>query len=1140
MKKMGRKLLGIIVVLFFVHMSSIESEAVPSDPEIGSYKQPSGQTFEAQNIGDENFHYTLANGTGDLIELGEDDYWYYTQLDESTKEVMASKSRYLIDRRPSSALNFKDIDKIKKKEKSKQKVEMSRSEKKWNKEQNLLVVLVEFNDVQLNYSEAEWEKRIFSQTEKSLTSYYKEATNNAINILPAKEMDGKQDGIVRVKLNQNHPNAANSFDKVLPSLKLALENSQTLVDISEYDTNKNGILEQDELHIMSIFAGYEASSINLNPSVWGHHWAYQGQATGYPIVNGVKINHYTAFGERMLHKDTDPTKQYEYQSELGIVAHEFGHDLGLPDLYNSEKTIIQQDGKYVSVSDGDGLGRYSLMAGGSWLKMPGEENGATPPHLDAYCKVELGITEPEIINEPKSLNVNHISQPDFNVVQVNTANPKEYFLIENRQLTGYDTALKTVTYSNEEGYKPIVAQGGIAIYHINKNYRRNFSSTKQLVTLKESDEGILGYSKLKQPRYYATNNYDGFFYKGMGGHGKEQLAELTRNTIPSTKISDDTFSEFDIFINSESKDKMNVTFKGQPVQVDNIKIEPKEATVIVGNTVQLTASILPENADNQKINWKSSDDSIASVSTTGIITAKSAGKAIITAMSEDGEKMATSTITVPSVPVSSINVTPENVELGIGGKQKLESKIIPENATNKKVTWTSLNKEIVTVSSDGEITGKKAGNTTITATTDNGEKQAKVAVTVTKYDDHGNSVSEATKMTVGTEYTISVDYENDDDYFVFEFPDPSKNYVIISDYSFTSSWMKYRDREIDYTTSIDRSRVVSENGLNYYGIRGREITHVKDPKQFEFFSRGRSDQVGKTYTVKVIEYEPKPIKVNQAEMSCLIGENIKLDIELQNGIVNTAKYSVFGDTKALKIEKDGSITGIEPGSVRVFIEDPLSGYKAEVKVAVSQKRDDHGNSVSKATKMTVGTEYTISVDYENDDDYFVFEFPDPSKNYVIISDYSFTSSWMKYRDREIDYTTYIDRSRVVSENGLNYYGIRGRGITHVKDPKQFEFFSRGRSDQVGKTYTVKVIEYEPKPIKVNQAEMSCLIGENIKLDIELQNGIVNTAKYSVFGDTKALKIEKDGSITGIEPGSTRVFIEDPLSGYKAEVKVITK
>lgn len=709
------------------------SYAGPADTQIGEYTQPSGQQFEAQMVGDEYLNYVLANETGDLVDNGEDGYWYYSVLDENTNRTKPSRNKYMIDKRPSDALSVKDIDKLKPKEAPVNKARQLKNTTKWNKEQNLLVVLVEFNDVQLNYSDEDWENRIFAQTSKSLATYYKEATKDQLNILPAKEKYGKQDGIVRVKLDQNHPKASTSFDKVLPSLKDALEKIQDLVDLSEYDTNKNGKLEENELHIMSIFAGYEASSINLSPSVWGHHWSFQGQKIGYPVVNGVKVNSYTLFGERMVQKNSDPTKQYEYQSELGLIAHEFGHDLGLPDLYNSEKTIIEQEGKYVSVSDGDGLGKYSVMASGSWTHLEGENNGATPPHLDAYSKISLGIVAPKIVDKTQTVAINHISQEGFNVFRLETSNPQEYFLIENRQLVGHDKALETEVYSTEHKYKPIVASGGIAIYHVNEKYRRNISSSEQLVTLKEADEGILGYSKLKQPRYYSTNNYDGFYYKGMGGHGEQQQTSLTKTTIPSTAISDGTYPEFDIFVNSESASSMNVTFKGKAVSVTGVTVDPAEVTLTSGKTKQLTANVTPENADSKAVTWSSSNEEVASVSNTGVVTAKKAGTATIKVTTEEGRKTATATITVPPIQVIGISLVETKVELNTGLTKQLEAKIVPEDATNKKVTWKSSNGTVATVSNTGLVTAKNKGVSTITATTEDGNKTTTAQINVVDF-----------------------------------------------------------------------------------------------------------------------------------------------------------------------------------------------------------------------------------------------------------------------------------------------------------------------------------------------------------------------------------------------------------------------
>lgn len=661
----------------------IHSDAAPSDTEIGSYQQPTGQQFEAQIIGDEYLSYTLANKTGDVIELSNDGYWYYSLFDNETKQTIPSKNKYLIDERPSEALDSKEIGKLKPQKSEETIARNAKSIQKWNKEQPLLVVLVEFSDAKLKYSVADWEKRVFSQTEKSLSTYYKEATKEMIELKPVKKKTGKQDGVVRIQLDREHPKAGNKFDLARPALKEAIEKLKDYVDITEYDQNKNGIIEQNEMHIMSIFAGYEASSINKIESVWGHKGSFQGRPIGYPTVDGIKLNNYTLFGETMVKKNSDPAKQYEYQSELGLVAHEFGHDLKLPDLYNSERTIIEHDGKYVQVSNGDGLGQYSLMASGSWAHLQGEEAGATPTHLDAYSKVMLGVVEPKVVDKEQTVAVNHISTPDFNVYRVNTANPQEYFLIENRQLVGFDESLKTVIYSKEHGTKPIVASGGIGIYHINEAFSTNTSPTSQLVTMKEADEGILGYSKLNEPRYYATNNYDGFYYNGMGGHDKPQQNTMYKTTVPSTKVASGDYANYNMIVKSEPNKSMSVSFVDDPISVAGVTIDLKNKELLVGGTQQLNAEVTPANATNKKVKWSSSNETIATVDQNGIVTAKSKGEATIKVETEDGRKSASCKIDVTIEKTLSEWFEDQNLAKIVGYNLDL---MVTDKVTEKRLT----------------------------------------------------------------------------------------------------------------------------------------------------------------------------------------------------------------------------------------------------------------------------------------------------------------------------------------------------------------------------------------------------------------------------------------------------------------------
>jgi len=124
---------------------------------------------------------------------------------------------------------------------------------------------------------------------------------------------------------------------------------------------------------------------------------------------------------------------------LGVYVHEFGHWLGLPDLYDTYNLY-------------EGIGNWSLMAGGSWNKGADNHMGSSPAHLDAWSRVKLGWANPQVVTTYQtSMNLGSvesvptptIAAAGTNIIkaQASTSTAKQYYLLENRQNIGFDYGL---------------------------------------------------------------------------------------------------------------------------------------------------------------------------------------------------------------------------------------------------------------------------------------------------------------------------------------------------------------------------------------------------------------------------------------------------------------------------------------------------------------------------------------------------------------------------------------------------------------------------------------------------------------------------------------------------------------------------
>ena len=174
-----------------------------------------------------------------------------------------------------------------------------------------------------------------------------------------------------------------------------------------------------------------------------------------------------------------------------------------------------------------------------------------------------------------------------------------------------------------------------------------------------------------------------------------------------------------------------VTVTSNFVEVESIALVPYELTLEAGQTGTLTATVLPDNASNPAITWTSDNLSVATVEN-GTVTAVSYGTATITAKA--GEKTAICVITVnPSfIEVTSITAVPNEYTFSeIGEKKTLYAVVLPNNATDPTVTWTSNNTDIATVSNNGVVTAQSYGTTKIIAKA--GNKTCEVIVKVKSY-----------------------------------------------------------------------------------------------------------------------------------------------------------------------------------------------------------------------------------------------------------------------------------------------------------------------------------------------------------------------------------------------------------------------
>lgn len=310
-----------------------------------------------------------------------------------------------------------------------------------------------------------------------MADFYDQASYGRLAVTPATDTSGASNGVVGwLTLNRNHPNFQDTFDSSEEALtRDAILAADPYVDFGSFDTSGDGYLQPDELHIVVIAAGYETSyggtGGSCSPSIWGHMSGLSDSST--PTLDGVKAGYfgYMQFGEWQCSSTDSPG----HLATIGIMVHELGHDLGWPDLYD------------VDLSS-SGLGSWSIMSYGSWNAAPGQPLGQTPALPDAWARYYQGWSVPTVVDgDLPAAAITQASTAD-SVYRLgpnpggvdwsfyDTSGTGEYFLVENRQLTGYDAGLPGC---------------GLLVWHVDETRtstnNANADEARRLVDLEEAD-----------------------------------------------------------------------------------------------------------------------------------------------------------------------------------------------------------------------------------------------------------------------------------------------------------------------------------------------------------------------------------------------------------------------------------------------------------------------------------------------------------------------------------------------------------------------------------------------------------------------------------------------------------------------------
>ena len=252
---------------------------------------------------------------------------------------------------------------------------------------------------------------------------------------------------------------------------------------------------------------------------------------------------------------------------------------------------------------------------------------------------------------------------------------------------------------------------------------------KSKVTAVRNDKNInVNWTKVAHASSYVLSRYNkstgivNDIYEGTDTAFEDKDLTSGKYVYTVKAILDENEADANFYSNSVSEESEAVIFP-EPVTGIEVANDYQHMGLFVGGSGKIRYSVLPGNATNTNVTFKSLNEKVATVDANGVVTGVSEGNADIVITTEEGGFEAKCTVRVDGIDARGIErVGDKTVTMGLNQTRQLQVKITPSDTTNKNVQWTSSNNSVTTVDSNGVVTSKNSGSTIITATTHNGLK----------------------------------------------------------------------------------------------------------------------------------------------------------------------------------------------------------------------------------------------------------------------------------------------------------------------------------------------------------------------------------------------------------------------------------
>lgn len=591
----------------------------------------------------------------------------------------------------------------------------------------------------------------------------------------------------------------------------------------------------------------------------------------------------------------------------------------------------------------------------------------------------------------------------------------------------------------------------------------------------------------------------------------------------------------------------------------SVRIEECEHSMFAGQQKKIVAEVLPETAIDKRLIWESSDPEIVSVDENGTATAIANGTAVITCQTVVGGFKASCTVTVTTKP-ESIMLDYTERDIYTTKSVTLEAIVLPETANDRSVKWTSSNKKVATVDKNGKVTGVGAGTAMITATTNVGGLSASCIINVT-----AKREVQAVTITCGGEpITSKTLYLNDVPKAVFKYEvsptnanfkdvtwtssnprvatvDPLGNVKAVSEgvtaIKCTSEDNPYAVATCTLYVKIKVTGVeISQSELSLFATKSKTLSADILPsdatnKKLVWSSSDESiatvDKNGKVtgvkagtaiitvkagngrfsasckVTVKRVVYSEK-IKLSKTSLTLNDGKTAELSATVypENTTTKTLVWS-SSNTKVVKVDSDGEVTAVNPGTAYIYCKAKDSGVTAKCKVTVKEVKATSISFSSASTTIEYSKTKTLKATFK------------PSNT----------------TDKTLTWKSSNPKVVSVDKNGK----IKG-----LKAGQSAVITATTKNGKLTAKITVKVNPIGVSKITLNRTSQSLSKGKSFTLvaTVKPANATNKTLTWTSSNPSVA-KVDKNGKVTALKNGTATITCKS-ANGKKATCTVTVR